>query len=79
MAQKVLKVGSSAAITLPKRALDALGVQIGDSVEVFEDAKSGVVRIESHGALTARDKHIARIGAGFIERYKKALKALADK
>ena len=34
MTQKVLKVGSSAAVTIPKEVLKVLGVKIGDRVHV---------------------------------------------
>ena len=34
MTQKVLKIGSSAGITIPKKTLKELGIKIGDEVEV---------------------------------------------
>lgn len=37
MTQKVLKVGSSAAVTIPKKSLKELGWKIGDRVFVYVD------------------------------------------
>jgi antitoxin component of MazEF toxin-antitoxin module len=34
MAQKVIKIGTSAGVTIPKKQLDELGIKIGDEVEV---------------------------------------------
>ena len=39
MTQKVLKVGSSAAVTIPKKSLEELGWKIGDKVSVQVDIK----------------------------------------
>lgn len=33
MVQKVIKIGTSAGITIPKKQLEELGISIGDSVE----------------------------------------------
>jgi len=37
MTQKVLKVGSSAAVTIPKKSLEELNWKIGDNVFVYVD------------------------------------------
>ncbi len=34
MVQKIIKIGSSAGVTIPKKRLEELGVAIGDEVEV---------------------------------------------
>ena len=34
MVQKVIKIGSSAGVTIPKKQLDELGLRIGDDVEM---------------------------------------------
>lgn len=45
MTQKVLKVGSSAAVTIPKRSLGELGLKIGDQVTVEIEKKTKSVHI----------------------------------
>jgi len=35
MVQKVIKIGSSAGVTIPKKQLDELGIHIGDQIEVI--------------------------------------------
>jgi AbrB family looped-hinge helix DNA binding protein len=74
MIQKVLKVGSSAAVTIPKKALKELGLKPGDSVSLSIDA--GRVVIQPDIAVDAETVAWAR---KFIERYRPALNALADK
>jgi antitoxin component of MazEF toxin-antitoxin module len=34
MVQKVIKIGSSAGVTIPKKQLDELGIAIGDEVKL---------------------------------------------
>ena len=76
MTQKLLKVGSSAAVTIPKKSLKELGLKIGDEVRVGINAKAKTVTIEpahrvSHEVLDWTDR--------FIKQYRSALKALANK
>ena len=77
MTQKVLKVGSSAAVTIPKKSLAELGIKIGDSVNVQIDAKKGVVFIKIK--KPAVDREVLKWTRNFIERYRPALEALAKK
>ncbi|HSH31133.1 MAG TPA: AbrB/MazE/SpoVT family DNA-binding domain-containing protein [Candidatus Saccharimonadales bacterium] len=79
MTQKVLKVGSSAAVTIPKKSLDELGLKIGDKVTVEVDVKtkSFVIRGDNH--LSLEDARIARLADSFIQRYRQDLAALAQK
>ena len=46
MTQKLLKVGTSAAVTIPKKSLKELGLKIGDEVRVAVDTKEKTVIIE---------------------------------
>lgn len=79
MTQKVLKVGSSAAVTIPKDILRELGVRIGDRITLhFNKAKRAVV-IESQSKPSKEDEKIARLTMSFINRYRKDLEALAKK
>lgn len=81
MLQKVLKVGSSAAITIPKKSLEELGIAVGERVHVTVNETEGFVTIRpQHSAKTTlkkRHDRIARMTLNFIDRYRKDLEALA--
>jgi len=76
MTQKVLKVGSSAAVTIPKKSLEELGLKVGDRVAVEIDKKSKAVIIKP---LVKVDKELIDWTNKFIDRYRPALEALAKK
>lgn len=76
MTQKLLKVGSSAAVTIPKKSLKELGLKVGDEVRVAVDAKEKTVIIEPANKV---GKEILSWTDSFIKQYRPALKALADK
>lgn len=75
MTQKVLKVGSSAAVTIPKKSLVELGLKIGDSVSVEVDREKKRVLIEA--SVKGGDKELLAWTKKFITRYRPALEALA--
>lgn len=77
MTQKVLKVGSSAAVTLSKASLEELGLKIGDRVIVEVNKKSVIIKPQKQ--LSKEDQKIARLTLNFINRYRKDLEALAKK
>ena len=79
MTQKLLRVGSSAAVTIPKKSLKELGLKIGDEVRVAVDTKEKTVIIEPVGQLSKADKRIAKLTLDFINRYREDLEALARK
>lgn len=76
MTQKVLKVGSSAAVTIPKKSLEELGLRVGDkvAVEINKDSKTVSIR-----PLVKIDKELIHWTDGFIKKYRPALEALAKK
>jgi len=74
MIQKVLKVGSSAAVTIPKKSLKELGLKIGDSVAVTVNAERKRLTVE---ASVSPDRELMAWTNSFIKKYKSALKALA--
>ena len=76
MTQKVLKVGSSAAVTIPKRFLAELGLKAGDRAVVEIDKKRRAVVIEPVAKI---DRELLAWTSRFIERYRPALEALARK
>ena len=80
MIQKVLRVGSSFAVTIPKKAAGELGWKPGDRVAVRVDARHQRVTYSSpRSPLSRQDLKIAEIAYRFIERYRKDLEALARK
>ena len=76
MSQKILKVGTSAAVTIPKGTLEELGLKIGDTVtlDVNKNDKHLTVRPIVHV-----DAELMDWTRGFIEKYRPALKSLAQK
>ena len=77
MAQKILKVGSSAAVTIPKASLEELGLKIGDQVKVEVDKNKKIVSIQPITKLSPQDERVAKLTLRFIERYRKDLEELA--
>ena len=76
MTQKVLKVGSSAVVTLPKKSLKELGIRIGDEVRVDVDVRKRRVIVEPAQKI---DEELLEWTKRFIEKYRPALEALARK
>ncbi len=74
MAQKIIKVGTSAAVTLSKSALQKLGYKIGDYVEITVDAGK---RAFVGRAASVVENDTVDWARGFMKKYDKALKALA--
>ena len=79
MAQKLIQVGSSAAVTIPKKSLEDLGLKVGDEVIVDIDKENKVVSIKPVREFGKRDRRIAKLTKNFIERYRRDLEALAQK
>jgi len=77
MTQKVLKVGSSAAVIIPKKSLEELGLKIGDEVSVDIDRKKKTVLISQQ--VSKIEKEIIDWTDKFINKYRPALEALARK
>ena len=76
MAHKVLRVGSSAAVTIPKSLMEELGLKIGDMVTVEVDKKTGTVLVKP---VMKVDKELVDWTDSFIKKYRPALEALAKK
>ena len=77
MTQKVIKVGDSAAVIIPKKSLKELGIKPGDKVSVEVDKKQRRVSIEP--IIKEIDRELLNWTRKFINRYRTALEALADK
>ncbi len=77
MTQKVLRVGSSAAVTIPKKSLEELGLKIGDRITIDLDKKNKIVSFRP--LQKGVDKEVLQWTKKFIDRYRPALEALAKK
>jgi putative addiction module antidote len=77
MSQKIIKVGSSAAVTIPKKTLEDLNLHIGDKVSVDADKKRNGFFVGSN--MLKVDKEIMDWTNKFIETYRPALEALSKK
>lgn len=67
MTQKVIKIGSSAGVTIPKKQLKELGIAIGDEVDIKITPKSAKLQ----GFSQELD--------GFMDKYQNDLRNLADR
>ena len=79
MTQKVLKVGDSAAVTIPKRSLEEFGLKIGDEITVEIDKRKRAMMVRPLERRSPRQRKIAELTLNFINRYRKDLEALARK
>ena len=78
MIQKVLRVGTSAAVTIPKKSLEELGLKIGDSVKVDINSVAKAVSIRAVKTGLDRQKKIATLALNFVNRYRNDLEKLAS-
>lgn len=76
MTQKILRVGSSLAVTIPKKTVKELGFRAGGTVNVHVDTVKKRVTIE---AVQKQYGEVISWTDQFMEKYKTALKELADK
>ena len=80
MLRKIFKTGNSVVVSLPKEALDWLGVSEGEEVAVELDREKRQIIISPPPedlAAAGVDEDFARQVAEFIEEYRPALEALA--
>ena len=81
MLRKVFKTGNSLVVSLPKDALESLGVADGMDVSVELDRKNQQILIRPVRLPLAGDlsEEFARQVNEFIDEYRPALEALAHK
>ena len=80
MLRKVFKTGNSVVVSLPKDALEYLGLAEGVEVAVDLDREKRqivITPIQKPTAIASVDENFARQVAEFIEQYRPALEALA--
>jgi antitoxin component of MazEF toxin-antitoxin module len=78
MVNKVLKVGDSAAVTIPKHVLKDMGMAIGDKVTVTYHPETQEVVLKpvkiTHPMISDR---VARLTTQFVDHYRETLRRLA--
>ena len=67
MTQKIIKIGTSAAVVIPKKTLEDLEVKIGDNVELEVDKKSRRISIEP--VIKKVDRELLDWTKKFIEKF----------
>lgn len=68
MTQKIIRIGSSAGVTIPKKQLDELGIGIGDEVQ-----------LNLKPVKTSKHAKLMREYDAFVKQYGQTLKNLADR
>ncbi|MFP4539960.1 MAG: AbrB/MazE/SpoVT family DNA-binding domain-containing protein [Candidatus Paceibacterota bacterium] len=76
MAQKIIKIGKSQGVTIPKKVLEEMNLKAGDRVVVEHNRKSGTLSVKPVGKP---DKEFLEWTDSFIKEYRPALEKLADK
>jgi len=80
MVRKIFKTGNSVVVSLPKDTLDFLGLAEGAEVSVELDReRRQIVIAPLEAALAGVDETFAHQVAEFIEQYRPALEALANR
>lgn len=80
MKQKIIKIGNSQGIILPKEALDLAGLKTGEDVYVIPDPNAGTLTL-SEKQPTEIYSHNVRFknsAQKVVEKYKVAWKSLAN-
>ena len=76
MAQKVIKIGKSTGVTIPKEILKEMKLRAGDQVTVEFDKRKRSLVIKP---IIEIDQELLNWTEKFIEEYRPALEALAKK
>lgn len=82
MSQKIIKIGSSLGVTIPKSIAQKLKLQAGDRIDLKVDAENRVIMyepIKEDGDDKEEREKVSKLTQSFIKRYKKDLDALAQK
>ena len=82
MAQKIIKVGNSAAVTIPSEFLKQVGLKPGDSLFVEQDVDAGVLKLSTKNIPKSKSSvtpDFLEVVAKVTKRYDKAFRDLATK
>ena len=78
MTRKVFRAGNSLVVSLPREAIEVLGLAEGSEVDLAVDTESAQVVITTRGyEIRGVDEAFARQVNEFIEQYRPALERLA--
>jgi len=80
MLRKVFRTGNSVVVSLPKDALEILGIGVGANVSVDLDRENRqivITPVKDPLVMVGVDKAYAQQVADFIEQYRPALEALS--
>ena len=80
MAQKIIRIGSSAGLTISPDILETLGMKVGDSVDIsaHPSTRAMTIRAQKKGGRSVNPDVITWTNA-FIDKNRKLLMRLADK
>ena len=80
MDQKIIQIGSSAGVTIPKKGMEELGVKVGDEVktEINFAEKTYTVKFKSKSSPTI-DPAILQWTDDFISKNRELLERLKNK
>lgn len=79
MAQKIIVVGNSLAVTIPKDSAEKLRIKAGDKVEVSTHPSTGVITMRFEGKGRGVNPDVITWTNAFIDKNRKLLERLADK
>ena len=84
MEQKIIKIGSSIGVVIPKSLAEKRGYRAGGIINVDTEENSNAIRIEpvirsAHTTSTAVNPEILSWTNEFIDKNRELLKRLADK
>jgi antitoxin MazE len=80
MVRKIFRTGNSMVVSLPREMLESIGLGEGSEVVITEDRKRRRIVIAPNAvAVEGIDEKFAKQVSDFIERYRPALEALADR
>ena len=81
MLRKVFKTGNSLVVSFPKDILEPIGISVGKEVSIELDRKNQQIIIQPVNlpSIPSIDEEFTKQVAEFIERYRPALEALAQK
>jgi putative addiction module antidote len=76
MTRKIIKIGDSAGVTIPKSIIEKLDLEVGEEVEVRDEGDKVVLKKPQTDAV---DKELLDWTDEFIGTHREALEKLADK
>jgi antitoxin component of MazEF toxin-antitoxin module len=79
MAQKIIKIGSSIGITIPKELLREIGLKAGQTVKVRAEGSERLVVEKLERPSLDQTRETIGWATDYVEKYRKDFEALADK